>query len=168
MRHLVSGRKLNRTASHRRAMLSDLAISILDKERVTTTLAKAKEVRSVVERLITYGKQGGLHAIRMASRRINDKAVLKKLFDDIGPSFKDREGGYTRIIKIGERKGDNAPMSIIELVGRGGTEAVRKRKRKPKAKAAPQAAGATEQVQSAETAAPSEASSEKSSSETEK
>jgi len=148
-------------------MLSNLAISILDKERVTTTLAKAKEVRSVVERLITYGKQGGLHAIRMASRRINDKAVLKKLFEDIGPSFKDREGGYTRIIKIDDRKGDNAPMSIIELVGRGGAEAVRKRKKKPKAKAAPQA-GATEQVQSAETAAPSEVSSEKSSSETEK
>jgi large subunit ribosomal protein L17 len=130
MRHLVSGRKLNRTASHRRAMLSNLAISILDKERVTTTLIKAKEVRSVVERLISYGKKGGLHAIRIAARRINDKTVLKKLFDDIAPSYKDRNGGYTRIIKVGDRKGDNAPMSIIELVGRGGAEAVRKRKKK--------------------------------------
>lgn len=118
MRHLVSGRKLNRTASHRRAMLSNLAVSILDKERVTTTLIKAKEVRGVVERLITYGKKGGLHSIRIAARRIGDKTVLKKLFDDIGPSFKDRNGGYTRIIKTKERKGDNAMMSIIELVDR--------------------------------------------------
>ncbi|NLW31867.1 MAG: 50S ribosomal protein L17 [Fibrobacter sp.] len=134
MRHLVSGRKLNRTASHRRAMLSNLAVSILDKERVTTTLAKAKEVRSVVERLITYGKKGDLNSIRIAARRINDKTVLKKLFDDIAPGYKEREGGYTRIIKIDNRKGDNAQMSIIELVGRGTSDAVRKRKKKEKAK----------------------------------
>jgi len=147
-------------------MLSNLAVSILDKERVTTTLAKAKEVRSVVERLITYGKQGSLHAVRMAARRINDKAVLKKLFDDIAPSFKEREGGYTRIIKIEDRKGDNAPMSIIELVGRGGAAAaaVRKSKKKPKAKSASEVAG------SAEPSAPSaaSASAEKSPSESEK
>lgn len=134
MRHLVSGRKLNRTASHRRAMLSNLAISILDKERVTTTLVKAKEVRGVVERLITYGKKGDLHGIRLAARRINNKTVLKKLFDDIAPSYKDREGGYTRILKIDDRKGDNAPMSIIELVGRGSSDAIRKSKKKAKAK----------------------------------
>ena len=134
MRHLVSGRKLNRTASHRRAMLSNLAVSILDKERVTTTLAKAKEVRSVVERLITYGKKGDLNSIRIAARRINDKTVLKKLFDDIAPGYKEREGGYTRIIKINNRKGDNAQMSIIELVGRGTSDAVRKRKKKEKTK----------------------------------
>jgi len=134
MRHLVSGRKLNRTASHRRAMLSNLAISILDKERVTTTLAKAKEVRGVVERLITYGKKGDLHRIRLAARRINDKTVLKKLFDDIAPSYKDREGGYTRIIKIDDRKGDNAAMSIIELVGRGTPDSIRKNRKKVKAK----------------------------------
>ncbi len=79
-------------------------------------------------------KKGDLHAIRHAARRINDETVLKKLFDDIAPSYKDREGGYTRIIKIDDRKGDNAPMSIIELVGRGGAEAVRKRKKKVKAK----------------------------------
>jgi large subunit ribosomal protein L17 len=134
MRHLVSGRKLNRSASHRRAMLSNLAVSILDKERITTTLIKAKEVRGVVERLITYGKKGDLHGIRLASRRVNDKTVLKKLFEDIAPSYKEREGGYTRIIKLDNRKGDNAPMSIIELVGRNGAEAVRKRKKKAKAK----------------------------------
>jgi len=130
MRHLVSGRKLNRTASHKRAMLSNLAMSILDKERVTTTLAKAKEVRSVVERLITYGKKGDLHRIRLAARRINDKTILKKLFDDIAPSYKDREGGYTRIIKVNDRKGDNAAMSIIELVGRGSPDPIRKNKKK--------------------------------------
>jgi large subunit ribosomal protein L17 len=134
MRHLVSGRKLNRTASHRNAMFSNMAVSILDNERVTTTLAKAKEVRGVVERLITYGKKGDLHGIRLAQRRIKDKTVLKKLFEDIAPGYKEREGGYTRIIKIDNRKGDNAPMSIIELVGRGSGDAIRKNKKKVKGK----------------------------------
>jgi len=148
MRHLVSGRKLNRTASHRRAMLSNMAVSILDKERVTTTLAKAKEVRSVVERLITYGKKGDLHAIRLAARRINDETVLKKLFSDIAPSYKEREGGYTRIVKIEDRKGDRAPMAIIELVGRGSQDAVRKRSKKKASapKAAPVQAVASEEA----------------------
>jgi large subunit ribosomal protein L17 len=113
-------------------MLSNLAISILDKERVTTTLAKAKEVRGVVERLITYGKKGDLHAIRTAVRRVNDKDILKKLFDDIAPSYKDRNGGYTRVLKTDDRKGDNAPMAIIELVGRGHNDPVRKRNPKKK------------------------------------
>jgi len=134
MRHLVDGRKLNRTASHRRAMLSNMAVSILDKERITTTLPKAKEVRKVVERLITYGKMGNLHGIRLAERRIKDKTVLKKLFDDIAPGYKDREGGYTRIIKLGERNGDNASMSIIELTGRGHPDPVKKGKKKSGAK----------------------------------
>ncbi|MBN1306959.1 MAG: 50S ribosomal protein L17 [Chitinispirillaceae bacterium] len=134
MRHLVEGRKLNRTASHRRAMLSNMAVSILDKERITTTVPKAKEVRRVVERLITYGKMGTLHGIRLAERRIKNKTILKKLFDDIAPSYQKREGGYTRIIKLGERPGDNAPMSIIELTGRGKPDAVRKTKKKTKTK----------------------------------
>jgi len=143
MRHLVSGRKLNRTASHRRAMLSNLAVSILDKERVTTTVAKAKEVRGVVERLITYGKKGDLHAIRLAARRVNDKRVLKKLFEDIAPGYKERNGGYTRILKTEDRKGDCAPMSIIELVGRSGhNDAVRKRSAKKKSPAKPKPAAA--------------------------
>lgn len=133
MRHLKSGRKLNRTASHRKAMLGNLAVSILEHERVTTTTAKAKEVRGVVERLITYGKNNALHSIRTAAKTIKDKDILKKLFDDIGPSYKDRNGGYTRVIKIGERKGDNAELSIIELVGRNGDEP-RKRKKKSSAK----------------------------------
>lgn len=132
MRHLVHGRKLNRTSSHRRAMLTNMAVSLLDKERITTTLPKAKEVRSVVERLITYGKKGGLHAIRTAERRIKDKTILKKLFDDIAPGYKDREGGYTRILKLDERKGDNAPMSIIELTGRGNPDPIRKKSKKQK------------------------------------
>lgn len=132
MRHLVSGRKLNRTSSHRRAMFSNMAVSILDNERITTTLAKAKEVRSVVERLITYAKRGNLHSIRLAERRIKDKTILKKLFDDIAPSYQEREGGYTRIIKLNERKGDNAPMAIIELTGRNSSEPVRKKKKKGK------------------------------------
>ncbi|MBD3393743.1 MAG: 50S ribosomal protein L17, partial [Chitinivibrionales bacterium] len=87
MRHLKSGRKLNRSASHRKAMLSNLATSILDKERVTTTVAKAKEVRRVVERLITYGKRGNLHAIRLAARTLKSESVVKKLFDDIAPAY---------------------------------------------------------------------------------
>lgn len=132
MRHLVRGRKLNRTASHRRAMFTNMAVSLLDKERITTTLPKAKELRSVVERLITFGKKGGLHAIRMAERRIKDKTILKKLFEDIAPSYKDREGGYTRIIKLDERKGDNASMSIIELTGRNSAEPIRKKAKKTK------------------------------------
>jgi large subunit ribosomal protein L17 len=111
-------------------MLSNLAVSVLDKERVVTTLIKAKEVRGVIERLVTYGKKGDLHHIRLAARRINNKTVLKKLFDDIAPSYKDREGGYTRIIKLDERKGDNTLMSIIELVGRGKPDAIRKNKKK--------------------------------------
>jgi large subunit ribosomal protein L17 len=108
-------------------MLSNLAVSILDKERVTTTLAKAKEVRGVVERMITYGKKGDLHARRLAACRINDGEVLKKLFDDIAPGYRERNGGYTRVLKTEDRKGDCAPMAIIELVGRGHNDAVRKK-----------------------------------------
>jgi large subunit ribosomal protein L17 len=132
MRHLSVGRKLNRTASHRKAMLSNLAVSILDKERVETTLPKAKEVRRVVERLITYAKKGDLAARRTAARRVNDETVLHKLFTEIGPSFKDRNGGYTRVLKTRIRKGDNALMAIVELVGIGGAETVRRRRKQKK------------------------------------
>ena len=131
MRHLKSGRQLNRTVSHRKAMLANLATSILDKERVTTTVTKAKEVRGTVERLITYGKQNTIHAIRLVAKKVNNKTVIKKLFDDIAPGYKDREGGYTRIIRKGFRKGDNAELAIIELVGRDG-DTQRKRKKKKK------------------------------------
>lgn len=131
MRHLKSGRKLNRTASHRRAMLANLATSLLDKERVRTTVEKAKEVRGVVERLITYGKKGTLHAIRLAEKTLKSKDILKKLFNDIAVGYKGRQGGYTRVVKLGTRKGDNADMAIIELVGRG-DDVPRKRKKKKK------------------------------------
>lgn len=112
-------------------MLANLAVSILDKERVITTVSKAKEVRGVVERLITYGKKNSLHGIRLAAKTINSKTIIKKLFDDIAPSYKDREGGYTRIIRHSDRKGDNAELAIIELVGRAG-DTPRKRKKKKK------------------------------------
>jgi large subunit ribosomal protein L17 len=153
MRHLKSGRKLGMPKSHRDSMLANLATSILDKERIITTLAKAKEARSVVERLITFGKKGGLNSIRHAGKTITDKTILHKLFTDIAPSFKDREGGYTRIIKLGERKGDNALLVIIELTGRGGEEIARLRKKQRKQIGTPgstQAAG-TGQASAAKT-----------------
>jgi large subunit ribosomal protein L17 len=117
MRHQNRKRKLNRKAPHRKSMLANMATSILDLERIQTTVPRAKEVRRTVERLITYAKRGGLHAIRLAARQVRDEAVLKKLFETIAPSFKDRNGGYTRIIHSGERLGDNASLCYIELVG---------------------------------------------------
>jgi large subunit ribosomal protein L17 len=113
-------------------MFSNMAVALFDRERIETTLPKAKELRGVAERLITYAKQGDLHARRLAAERINDGEVLKKLFAVIGPQFKDRTGGYVRVLKTGERKGDNALMAIVELVGIGGAETVRKRKKKKK------------------------------------
>lgn len=116
MRHHKSGRKLNRTSSHRKAMFSNMATSLFLHERIETTAAKAKEIRGVAERLITLAKKGDLAARRRAFRTVRDKDVLKKLFEDIGPRYADRPGGYTRILKLGNRRGDNAPMSAIELV----------------------------------------------------
>jgi large subunit ribosomal protein L17 len=141
-------------------MLSNLATSLLDKERVTTTVAKAKEVRGVVERLITYSKRGGLHAMRLAARTVNDKTVLKKLFDEIGPGYKDREGGYTRIVKLGERRGDNAEMSIIELVGRDGDEPRKRKKKKAQAKKKPAAKKSAVSKESQPAEAPTEEASQ--------
>ena len=116
MRHLNQGRKLGRTSSHRTAMLKNMATSLLQHERIRTTEAKAKEVRRVAEKLITLAKKGDLHARRMAYRTIRDQEVLKKLFEEIGPRYKERAGGYTRLLKVGFREGDNAPISQIELV----------------------------------------------------
>jgi large subunit ribosomal protein L17 len=128
-------------------MLSNLAVAVLDKELVETTLPKAKEVRGVVERLISYAKRGDLHARRLAARRVNDGAVLKKLFSVIGPAFKDRSGGYVRVIKTDERKGDNALRAIVELVGLGGADTVRKRRKQKKAEAGPAEAAAKEKTE---------------------
>ncbi len=116
MRHRKTGRKLNRTPSHKKAMLSNMAISLFEHERIVTTLPKAKELRTVVEPLITLAKRGDLHARRLASGRVHDPVILQKLFGEIGSRFADRNGGYTRIVKIGPRRGDNAPMAFIELV----------------------------------------------------
>lgn len=117
MRHRKKGRQLSRTASHRRATLGNLAEALFRHGRIETTTAKAKELRPLAERLITLARRGDLHARRLAGRRISDRAVLGKLFDDIGPRFAERPGGYTRILKLGHRKGDAAEMSLIELVG---------------------------------------------------
>jgi large subunit ribosomal protein L17 len=117
MRHLNSGRKLGRTSAHRTALFRNMATSLFRNERIETTDAKAKELRRFAEQLITLAKRGDLHARRQAFADIRDLEVLAKLFGDIGPRFKTRPGGYTRIIKSRIRKGDNAPISIIELVG---------------------------------------------------
>ncbi len=116
MRHRKKGRKLSRTASHRRATLRNMAQSLFTHGRIETTTAKAKELRPYAERLITLARRGDLHARRLAGAKIGDRAVLGRLFDEIGPRFADRPGGYTRILKLGARKGDAADMSLIELV----------------------------------------------------
>ena len=115
MRHGIAGRKLNRTSSHRKALFCDLATNLLEHEQIKTTLPKAKDLRKVVEPLITYAKKGDLASRRQAARIVKDPAILKKLFDEIGPRFKERQGGYTRVMKFGFRQGDAAPMAIIAL-----------------------------------------------------
>ena len=117
MRHLKSGRQLSRNSAHRWALMRNLITALLREEKIRTTDPKAKELRRWVDRVITLGKRGDLHARRQAAGIVQDKAVVQKLFDTIGPRFKDRPGGYTRIIKIGIRHGDAALMSVIELVG---------------------------------------------------
>ena len=116
MRHRKKGRNLSRSPSHRTALLRNLATSLFEHERIRTTEAKAKELWPYAERLITMAKRGDLHARRLVGRRIADRAVLGKLFDDIGPRYAERPGGYTRILKLGHRKGDAADMALIELV----------------------------------------------------
>ena len=117
MRHRKSVRKLNRTAAHRRATLRSLSKALFEKKHIRTTVAKAKEARRFSERLITLAKKGTLHARRLAMARLNDKGVVNILFDEIGPQYADRNGGYTRIVKLGQRPGDGAHMAILELVG---------------------------------------------------
>lgn len=116
MRHLKSGRQLGRNSSHRKAMFRNMVVSLLDHESITTTDAKAKELRRHAEKAITLGKRGTLASRRMARVIINDRAVLQKLFSTIADRYKDRPGGYTRIVKLGIRPGDSAPMSVIQLV----------------------------------------------------
>ncbi len=126
MRHNKSGRKLGRNSSHRAAMMRNMVTSLLEHEKMTTTDARAKELRKVVDRMITLGKRGDLHARRQAIKVIRDRKVVGKLFELIGPRYKDRPGGYTRIIKLANRLGDNASQVIIELVEEEFTPRVRK------------------------------------------
>ena len=118
MRHGVAQRKLNRTASHRTAMFANMAASLIKHEQIVTTLPKAKSLRPVVEKLVTLAKRGDLSARRLAASRIRDEDMTKKLFDVIGPRYKARAGGYTRVLKAGYRYGDNAPMAVIEFMDR--------------------------------------------------
>ena len=118
MRHRRSGRKLNRTAEHRKALFANMAAALIKHEQITTTLPKAKDLRRVTERLITLAKRGDLHARRLAISRLRDEKIVAKLFDTIGPRYKSREGGYTRVLKAGFRYGDSAPIAVIELVDR--------------------------------------------------
>jgi large subunit ribosomal protein L17 len=119
MHHRKKGRKLNRTAAHRKAMLRNMATSLFRHERIETTTAKAKELRPFAERIITLAKRGDLHARRLALRKIQDREVVGKLFDELGPRFAERPGGYTRILKLGARRGDASEMALIELVQKG-------------------------------------------------
>ena len=116
MRHLKRGGKLNRTSSHRLALMRNLVTSLLQKERIQTTDPKAKELRSWADRIISLGKEGSLHARRRALRIVRDEAVVRKLFETLAPRYKGRLGGYSRIIKVGWRRGDHAPLSLVELI----------------------------------------------------
>ena len=118
MRHRNQSRKLNRTASHRGALLASLAAALIKHEQIATTLPKAKELRRVTDRLITLAKRGDLHARRLAAARVRDEAMVAKLFETLGPRYAARPGGYTRVLKAGFRYGDSAPMAVIELIDR--------------------------------------------------
>lgn len=140
MRHRLSGRKLNRTSSHRKAMFMNMTVSLLKHEQITTTVPKAKELRRVADRMITLGKRGNLHARRQAASFLRDDVIVRKLFDTLAERYRDRAGGYTRVLKAGYRYGDNAPVAVIELVDRD-----------------PAAKGAEDRMRAAEAAAAEEA-----------
>ncbi|MGB3391354.1 MAG: 50S ribosomal protein L17 [Pseudaminobacter sp.] len=118
MRHGFAGRRLGRSSSHRKAMFANLAVSLIEHEQITTTLPKAKDLRPIVEKLVTLGKRGDLHARRQVIAQIGNEGVVKRLFDTIAPRYATRNGGYLRIMKAGFRHGDNAPMAVIEFVDR--------------------------------------------------
>ena len=118
MRHGKAHRKLNRKSQHRRAMFANMAAALIKHEQILTTLPKAKDLRPIVEKLVTLGKRGDLHARRQAVSKLRDLAMVKKLFDVLGPRYKERQGGYTRVLKAGFRYGDSAPVAVIEFVDR--------------------------------------------------
>lgn len=130
MRHLKQGRKLNRTSAHRKALLRNLALSLIRHGRIKTTDAKAKELRRYADRIVTLGKRGDLAARRKAFALIASHGAVKKLFDEIAPRFKERNGGYTRVVKFAERRGDAAPLSVVEFTG--AEEQPRKQRKKSK------------------------------------
>ncbi len=130
MRHAIDKRKLGRTSEHRLAVLRNLATSLFEKERITTTVAKAKELRKFAEKAISLAKDGTLHSRRLALKYLWKKETVKKLFDEIGPRFEGRDGGYVRIVKLGERKGDGASMAMVELVGSEFKKKEKKKKEK--------------------------------------
>ncbi len=139
MRHRIGSRKLNRTTSHRLAMLGNMVASLIEHEAIRTTLPKAKEARRVAERIITLGKRGGLANVRLAARTLPNKKLLTKVFDDLSDRYAERTGGYTRIVRLGHRWGDDAPMALLELVDRPQEE--KKAETKPKGKAKEAAGG---------------------------
>lgn len=118
MRHGIAGRKLNRTSSHRKAMFANMAVALVKHEQITTTLPKAKDLRPIVEKLVTLGKQGTLHARRQLASALRDEGMAKKIVTELAARYKDRPGGYLRVLKAGYRHGDNAPMAVIEFVDR--------------------------------------------------
>lgn len=132
MRHNRDGRKLGRTASHRKAMLKNMVTSLFAHERIQTTTEKAKEARRLAERMITFARRGDLSARRHVAKTVRDPDVLKKLFDDIAPRYVDRPGGYTRILKLGARKGDGARTAMLELIGKDDEGSKKKKKQRKK------------------------------------
>jgi large subunit ribosomal protein L17 len=136
MRHLNSGRKLNRTGAHRLALMRNLVLSLIQHGRITTTDAKAKELRGFADHMITLGKQGDLAARRQAFAFMGSHAAVKALFDEVAPRFQERAGGYTRVVKFARRRGDAAEMSVIELTGTSETAAKKPRKRSARKQAA--------------------------------
>ncbi|MGH9341157.1 MAG: 50S ribosomal protein L17 [Acidobacteriota bacterium] len=140
MRHRWGNRKLGRTSSHRKALLRTMVTELLEKEKIVTTVPKAKELRSFAEKMITLGKRDSLHARRQALSVIRTKAVVHKLFDSLAPRFADRQGGYTRIIRLGFRRGDSAEIAILELIGSDSEKPAAPKKKETKKKAAPKKA----------------------------
>ncbi len=166
MRHLKSGRKLNRTSAHRKAMLRNMTVSLFRHEQIRTTLPKAKELRRVAEPLITLSKRPSVANRRLAFSRLRDRAIVGKLFDDLGVRFRERPGGYLRILKMDPRVSDNAPMALVQLVDREAVaqpekpkkEAKPKPEKKPKAEAAAEEKAAPKKTAAKKTAAKKTAS----------
>src|SRR6266849_8597592 len=139
MRHLNQGRKLNRTSAHRKALFRNLVLALVKHERIKTTDAKAKELRRYADRMVTLGKRGDLAARRLAFAFMQSRDAVKRLFDEIAPRFKERNGGYTRVVKFGPRRGDAAMLSIIELTGNEEQSKSKKPKKRPRKDTAPEA-----------------------------